>query len=70
MYVSLSLSFHMYVFRRRLTIIHLLASSKGVRKKEWHLFGDLSLKILREITEGGLWVCVFGARVLGRHVER
>lgn len=40
------------------------------RKKEWDLFADFSLKILGEITEGGLWVCAFGARVLGRHVER
>ncbi|XP_020603937.1 uncharacterized protein LOC110042885 isoform X2 [Orbicella faveolata] len=40
------------------------------RKKEWNLFGDFSLKILGEITEGGFWVCAFGTRVLGRHVER
>ncbi|XP_068739294.1 uncharacterized protein [Montipora capricornis] len=40
------------------------------RKKEWHLFADFTLKILGEITHGGLWVCAFGARVLGRHVER
>ena len=40
------------------------------RKKEWHLFGDFLLKILGEITDGGLWVCAFGACVLGRHVER
>lgn len=40
------------------------------RNKEWQLFGDFSLKILGEITEGGFWVCAFGTRVLGRHVER
>ena len=41
-----------------------------LRKKEWELFGDFSLKILGEITDGGFWVCAFGTRVLGRHVER
>lgn len=40
------------------------------RKKEWELFGDFSLKILGEITDGGFWVCAFGTRVVGRHVER
>ena len=34
------------------------------------MFADFSLKILGEITDGGLWVCGFGGRVLGRHVER
>lgn len=31
---------------------------------------QIYMKIIGEITEGGFWVCVFGAKVLGRLVER
>lgn len=40
------------------------------RKKEQVLFGDFYMKIIGEITEEGAWVCSFGAKVLGRLVER
>ena len=39
-------------------------------RKESFLFGDFYMKIIGEITEGGFWVCVFAAKVLGRLVER
>ena len=40
------------------------------KRKESFLFGAFYMKIIGEITEGGFWVCVFGAKVLGRLVER
>ncbi|XP_068673388.1 uncharacterized protein [Montipora foliosa] len=40
------------------------------RKNEWVLFGDFYMKIIGEIADGGYLVCSFGARVLGKLVER
>ena len=41
-----------------------------VKKTDWDLFGDFTLKFLGEITREGIWVCSFAAQVLGETVER